>query len=390
MSCNRGAVLRVLQIVIAPQIQRTGQPIGVTGPERRAANLAPYWREHGIEPIVCYPQRGNLRGKFVGAGLKVIDFEIESKLNLSAIRRIASLARDHSVHLIHTQGPASLDMLACLGGSYAGLPVIITRPVMIEDQITYSPALRRLYSLVDRTTTLRLVRRVIAVSQKGYQHLRDYCGIEERRLQRIYNGINLCRFEIRQHNENRGESNRPPVVIGMVAQLFPPKGWPDFIEAIARLRDQGDNVFGLIVGEGELRDALEADVANRGLHANIEFTGFREDVARIYHRMDLLLFTTHREGLSVAVIEALASGLPIIATDVGGIREQVEEGRNGHIVEVGDLDQIVQHCTRLIRDPVRRAAMGFASRAIAVERFSEQRMLKEYVSCYHAAASSRS
>lgn len=380
-------MLRVLQIVIAPQVQRSGQPIGVTGPERRAANLAPYWREYGIEPIVCYPQRGNLRGRFVGAGLKVIDFEIGNKLNLSAIRRIATLALEHSVQLIHTQGPASLDMLACFGGSYAGIPVIITRPVMIEDQITYSPPLRRLYSLIDRTTTLRLVRRVVAVSHRGYQHLHDYCGLEEKRLQRIYNGINLRRFEIRQHNENRGESNGPPLVIGMVAQLFAPKGWPDFIKAIARLRDQGDNVLGLIVGEGELRDALEADVANRGLHANIEFTGFREDMAKIYQRMDFLLFTTHREGLSVAVIEALASGLPIVATDVGGIREQVEEGRNGHIVQVGDLDLIVQHCTRLIRDPARRAAMGLASRTIAEERFSERRMLEEYVTCYQQTAS---
>ena len=356
---------------------------------RRAANLAPYWREYGIEPIVCYPQRGNLRKRFVGAGLKVVDFEIGSKLNLPAITRIATLALKHSVQLIHTQGPPSLDMLACLGGSYAGVPVVVTRPVMIEDQVTYSPTLRRLYSLVDRTTTLRLVRRVIAVSNKGYQHLRDYCGIEERRLQRIYNGINLCRFEVRQHNENRGETNRSPVVIGMVAQLFPPKSWPDFIDVIARLRDQGHNVLGLIVGEGELRKVLEADVANQGLHANIEFTGFLENVAKAYQRMDLLLFTTRREGLSVAVIEALASGLPIVATDVGGIHEQVDEGRNGHIVQVGDLNLMIQHCARLIRDPARRAAMGFASRTIAVERFSEHRMLEEYVSSYHDAATGR-
>jgi L-malate glycosyltransferase len=379
-------VLIVLQIVIAPQVRQAGRRISVTGPERRAANLAPQWREHGIEPVVCYPQRGNLRDKFIGAGLKVIDFEIGSILNLPAAKRIAAVAREHEVQLIHTQGPPSLDTLACFGGRLAGVPVVITRPSMIEDQITYSPLRRRLYSLIGRATVLRLARRIIAVSGAGYQHLRHYCGAEERRLQLIYNGIDPSRFPVRQHNDNRGEPRSPPVVIGMVAQLLPSKGWPDFIEVIGRLRRQGLNVLGLIVGEGELREALEADVARRGLQRHMEFSGFCDDVASLYQRMNLFLFTTHREGLSVAVIETLASGLPIVATEVGGIREQVEEGRNGYVVQVGDLNAMVHQCTKLIRDPALRAAMGRVSREIAEGRFRERRMLEQYVNCYREVA----
>ena len=379
----------VLQIVIAPHVRQVGCSISVTGPERRAANLAPRWRSLDIQVVVCYPRRGNLADKFKQAHLTVVDFEIGNKLNVSAAYRIAKLAKQHAVQLIHTQGPPSLDMLACFGGRLVGVPVLVTRPVMVEDQVTYPSWRRRLYSIIDRATTLRLAQRIITVSRAGYQHLRDHCRVRSERLQLIYNGIDLHRFPPRSSTDNRGEVTQLPVVIGMVAQLFPPKGWPDFIEVIDRLRQQGLHVRGLIVGEGELREELERDVARRELQSTIEFSGFQENVAVFYGQMDFLLFTTHREGLSVAVIEAMASGLPIVATDVGGIREQVDDGLNGYIVEVGNHDAMVNSCTKLIQDPHLRAAMGRLSHQIAKKRFSETRMLQEHADCYRGIVGQR-
>ena len=102
--------------------------------------------------------------------------------------------------------------------------------------------------------------------------------------------------------------------------------------------------------------------------------------------MDLFLFTSRREGLSVAVLEALASGLPIVATDVGAIREQVEDGRNGYVVAVGDCEAMAGKCAELIRTPSLRASMGHSSRTIVEHHFSEQRMLRQYVDCYRAVA----
>jgi glycosyltransferase involved in cell wall biosynthesis len=280
-------------------------------------------------------------------------------------------------------------MLACFGGQLCDLPVVVTRPVMIEDQILYSPLRRKIYSFIDRATTLRIARHTIAVSLAGYRHLSNYSGVDTTRLRLIYNGIHLESFPPRLHGAADGSGKVSPVVIGMVAQLFPPKGWPDFIEVIDSLRHKGFNVFALIVGEGELRETLEADVARRNLQSYFEFTGFREDVASLYQRMDIFLFTTHREGLSLSVIEAMASGLPIVATEVGGIREQVDDGRNGHVVQVGDISAMVRHCTRLIQDPAVRAAMGRVSRQNAEKRFSEHRMLEQYAACYQEVAAKK-
>jgi len=380
-------MLKVLQIVAAPTALN-GASVSVNGPERRAANLITRWRDEGVEPIVCYPRRAQLWQRFETAGVALIDFEIGSKFNLRAPGRIANIAKAYSVDLIHTQGPASLDLFASIGGRIARIPVVVTRPVMIEHHTHYASWKRLVYGAIDRAAVLRGARRIIAVSDAGRRHLRDHCGVEADRLQLIYNGTDLAKFSPRTGNALVGKSNEPPVVIGMVAQLTAPKSWPDFIEVIARLNAEGLNVLGLIVGEGDLRSALEKHVAQRNLAGRIEFTGFLHDVTHTYHRMDIFLFTSRREGLSVAIIEALASSLPVVITGVGGLREQAEEGVNGYVVDVGDIETMTRHCRNLIRNPGLRVAMGQASRKLAESRFSESTMFREHVRCYREAVRS--
>jgi glycosyltransferase involved in cell wall biosynthesis len=381
---------RVLQIVIAPHIEKgkEGISIGITGPERRSANLIGFWKGRGITPVVCYPKRGNLRKIFIDAGVKVIDFEVGDKFNLFAALDVKKLIRENNIDVVHTQGPASLDIWTAIGGWLASVPVVITRPVMIEDQIHYTLLKRFIYSWIDRLITLKLAKHIVAVSGVGLDHLKNFCKVNPTKLQLIYNGVDLSSFSPKQSTKYDGSADMPPVTLGMVAQLFAPKGWYDFIDVIERLSKESVNIRALIVGEGEMRQALEAEVKNRGLDSTIIFTGFTDNVAKLYEEeIDIFLFTTHREGLSVAVIETLASGLPLVCTDVGGIKEQIDEGKNGYIVGVGDFDLMVKHCLKLINNPELRAEMGVLSREIALEKFSEERMLDEYEVCYKSMAS---
>ena len=123
--------IRALQIVVAPS-HGTGFKVGIGGPERRAGNLIHQWKEYGIRPIVAYPRRGNLWQQFARSGVQLVDLEIGSKLNLRASWAIADLARQYDAQLIHTQGPASLDMLACLGGRLVGVPVVRHAPQCLK------------------------------------------------------------------------------------------------------------------------------------------------------------------------------------------------------------------------------------------------------------------
>lgn len=378
-------VLKVLQIVIASHLPSPNGQISVTGPERRAANLAPRWVNHEVEPVVCYPARGNLNHVFQNAGLKVVDFEIGSKFNLVAVWRLYRLIFSEGIRVVHTQGPASLDLIAALACYWAGVPLVLSRPVMLEDQVSYSALRRKIYSIIDRVITLPLAGKVIAVSERGLKHLKNHCGVNEEKLTLIWNGIDLRRISAKSIESDASlQTEDAPVRLGMVAQLFPPKGWFDFLEVIARLKSRGNSVRGVIVGDGPLRSRLQQKVHDLDLRNEVIFEGFVEDVRGIYTSFDAFLFTTHREGLSVAVIEALATGLPIVATEVGGIREQVFDGVNGFIVDVGDIEKMVMACESLIADSVRRGRMGIESRKIAEQRFNEDRMLEQYVESYHA------
>lgn len=380
-------MLKVMQIVIASHLPSANGKISVTGPERRAANLASRWAVHGVQPVVCYPARGNLNHIFKTAGLYVIDFEIGSKFNLMAAWRLRKLIVAHNIRAVHTQGPASLDLLAALACFLAGVPLVVTRPVMLEDQIAYSTARRSIYSAIDRFITLPMAHKIIAVSQKGLSHLREHCGVHASKLELIWNGIDLKRMTVKfEKPGNSPQPNSQPIRLGMIAQLFPPKGWFDFLEVIARLKSRGNSVQGVIVGDGPLLSELIQRAEALSLCDEIVFEGFVEDVRELCCSFDVLLFTSHREGLSVAVIEALATGLPIVATDVGGIREQVFDEVNGFVVQVGEVDAMVLACEKLIADPALRLRMGRESRKIAEDRFSEDRMLEQYVECYRLAS----
>ena len=373
----------VMQIVAAPT-PLAGQKVGVNGPERRAANLASRWESAGVRAVVCYPKRGRLWNEFARARVDLIDFEIGHKFNLRAVFTIKRLIGERAVDVLHTQGPGSLDALATLAGNMSRNPVVVTRPVMLEELITISRLRRRLYAFFDRFTISR-ASRLVAVSKAGRNHLIGVARADPDKVDLIHNGIDLERFSPDPAGETQTDTGAPQthVEIGMVAQLTRPKGWVDFVNVIAQLREWKCDVKGLVVGGGPLEGAICDEIRSRGLENTIQMVGFRRDVLPLLRRMDLFLFTSHREGLSVAVLEAMAVGLPIVATDVGGIREQVEEGRNGFLASAGDCGRLARHCRRLVEDPVSLKSFGRESRCMAEDRFSEDRMFEQYLQCYY-------
>lgn len=369
-----------MQLVAAPR-RLNGGAIGINGPERRAANLVARWGSVGVNPIVCYPHYGRFWSHFENSGAKLIDFAVTNKLHLHKAMALRSYIRRNKAAVVHSQGPASLDFIACLASKLAGSRTIITRPVMINDMCTLSQRRRSLYQAID-TLTLRLANKVVTVSQIGRRQLLESQASIERKTQVVYNGVDLERFGALARNRGSGSGT---VVIGMVAQLTPQKAWGAFIEVIHLLRQQGIDVRGIIVGDGPLRTDLEAQCATKGIADLVDFAGFNSDVCPFLKRMDIFLFTSLWEGLSVAVIEAMASGLPIVATNVGAAREQVDES-NGSVVAPGDVENMVKACRELAQNPELRWKKGQASASKAQAMFAEDRMLTQYSNLYKELA----
>ncbi len=174
-------------------------------------------------------------------------------------------------------------------------------------------------------------------------------------------------------------------LVGIVGRLVPVKNHLMFLEAARlvaqKLEKTGQKILFLVIGDGELRADLENRAALLGLKGLVRFLGWRKELEWVYSDLDLVVLTSLNEGTPVAVIEAMAAGVPVISTDVGGVRDVVRSGM-GLLVESGDACGLSDSILSLMWDPNRRHIMGHRGREFVRERFSKDRLLTEMDAYY--------
>ncbi len=177
---------------------------------------------------------------------------------------------------------------------------------------------------------------------------------------------------------------RDRFLVAWLGRMTHIKRTEDLIDAVARARARGADIGLLLVGDGPLRAELKSRVVAARLEETSHFLGFREDVAAIYDAADAVALTSANEGTPVTVIEALAAGRPVVATDVGGVPDVVEDGVTGHLVPAGDIDAITAGLTRLEADRQRAAAMGEAGRRRVFDRYAVPRLIGDIDTLYRS------
>lgn len=215
-----------------------------------------------------------------------------------------------------------------------------------------------------------------------------YRIVKRDRAQLLGNGIDLSRFDPGRFDEqNRAETrsaleiDSDAVVVGSVGRLVAEKGFPELFEAMEGL---GENVVLLVVGPVDLDkpDAVPPDVLARAEASGVRILGMRTDVDQLYAAMDVFVLASHREGFPRAAMEAAAMGLPIVATDVRGCRQVVDDGVNGLLVSVASPNELRRAIGALSEDPDMRQRMGWASREKARSSFDERRVVDIVMQTY--------
>jgi glycosyltransferase involved in cell wall biosynthesis len=169
----------------------------------------------------------------------------------------------------------------------------------------------------------------------------------------------------------------PPLLLG-IGSLTPPKRWHLLVELAARLH--GPRL--VVLGEGPERPRLEALARRLGAGDRVSFPGASDDVRPLLARAALLVHVSAHEGLSNVVMEAMAAGVPVVATDAGDMRSLVVDGETGRVVPVDDVEGVAEAVRALLSDPARRAAMGVAGRAVAIREFSLERLAARTCAVY--------
>jgi L-malate glycosyltransferase len=210
------------------------------------------------------------------------------------------------------------------------------------------PALEALLIRVIRASTV-----VVAMGEQGRRALLAR-GVDPDRVVVIPPSVDERRF-----HPSKAEGAQYQLVT--VGELVPSKAMHDFLHAVARLRRDWPGLRAAIAGKGPLEAALRAEAEKLGVSDSVDFLGFREDIDTVYACSQIFVLPSRYEGLSVAVIEAMASGLPAVVTDVGELRDLVRDGRNGYVVPVGDLDALTERLALLLDSPEARRRLGEAA-----------------------------
>jgi glycosyltransferase involved in cell wall biosynthesis len=213
-------------------------------------------------------------------------------------------------------------------------------------------------------------------SQAGVTFWASRLGLAPSKIRLIYNGVDTTAFRPREQGR---EASRGPIVIGNLGRLHHKSGQRHLLAALQRLASDASLPPWrcVIAGDGPEGRSL-AELAGRlGLSSRVEFVGHEDAPDRFLQSLDIYVQSSIAEGMPNAVLEAMATGLPVVATAVGGTPEVVEDGVTGWLTPSGDDAAIARYVTRLATDPAERAAMGRAGRLRVESRFSLLRMVEQ-------------
>jgi len=365
--------------------------LGPGGAEHLLAASLPFLRRAGVEPsvVVLQEQQGNPVARRIEAqGIPVRELGIRRLRQRGAYRAVRRAIVAAAPEVVHTQLEFA-HVLGILAARRLGLPTVATLHTLDEPP----PRSRLALHFRLMAWALRRARRVMAVSEITRRHYLQRARLRPERVATVYNGIDPTGFQ--QGPEERaavravlGVDPAAPVLVTVAVQREP-KGIQHMLAALPEVIAAFPEVRYLLVGDGPHRSALEEQAARLGLSDRVIFTGARDDVARLLAAADLFILPSLTEALPTVVAEAMAAGLPVVATTVGGIPEMVRPGDAALLVPPADPEALAEAVGRLLANPRQAAAMGLAGRRLVAERFDIRTQAGALADDYRALAARR-
>jgi glycosyltransferase involved in cell wall biosynthesis len=309
---------------------------------------------------------------------------IRPAADLAAVWRLASHFRERRVDLVHTHS-SKAGVLGRLAARLAGVPVVVHTAHGWSFNRTQPAPVRRAFATLERWTA-PLADRLVTVSQHNLDEGLALGIGRPRQYALIRSGIDarLYARPATDREATRSALGVEPhhVLVGTVACLKPQKAPFDFVRAAAEAHARCDRLRFVIAGDGELRAAVEAQVRDAGLEGAVRLLGWRRDVADLLHAMDVFLLTSRHEGLPRAVLQAMAAGVPVVASAVDGTPEVVRDRETGLLVPPGAPSVAAERLLELVQDPdLGRACAERALRALG-EEFDVHRMVRDLERLY--------
>ncbi|HEY9526824.1 MAG TPA: glycosyltransferase family 4 protein [Anaerolineales bacterium] len=349
---------------------------GPGGAERVISNLASSLDPERFRAILCLFRPGWIQERSESRGVRTYVIPTQGMMDWRWALRFKRLLREEQVDLIHSH-----EFDASVQGTFvaalSGTPLVAT---VHGKNYFWEKFRRRLaYRWVSRRATM------VAVSQNLKEFVMEKVGISPDRIKVIYNGVDAlpycdstdveqCRKELRIPQNDR--------LVGVVGNLYPVKGHQHLIDGIPAVLKKCPNTSFVFAGRGQLEPELKEQVHRLGLDKRVHFLGLRQDIPRILAMLDVFVQPSLSEGLSMAILEAMIAGKPVVATQVGGNPELVLEGETGFLVPPRDSQALASSLVTLLTNKAQAAQLAEKGKSRAEGQFSLETMVRAYQALY--------
>ena len=325
----------------------------------------------GVQNVLVCPHGSEIAGAAADT-VRVRTLTMKGDLDLRLVSRLTKIIREENPDLIHIHSRRGADIFGGIAASWAGVPCILSRRVDNREPWWSVPLKYQLYD------------KVIVISEAIGRVLRS-CGVPTEKVIAVRSAVDAAFYDYPADKDWFQREFKLPsdeMTLGVIAQLIPRKGHRYLLDVLPDLLTRFPRLNVLIFGQGPLSEALEARVASVEFGGRVQMVGFRDDLRRVLPNLYAIVHPAEREGLGVALLQASASAVPVIAARAGGIPEIVRDGHNGMTFEVGDSAALKAQLEQLLSDRALRDQLGEGGRLLAHSEFSIEAMVEGNFQAY--------
>ncbi|WP_430414647.1 glycosyltransferase family 4 protein [Marinobacter adhaerens] len=310
--------------------------------------------------------------------------DMAGRFDIRSVKTLVNIIREREIDVILTHGYKS-DILGLIAGRVAGIRCVST-PHGFSGNVGFK--LRMFIRL--GTSILRYFDAVAPLSEELVEDM-HYFKVPSSKIHFIRNGVDIKDVDATLASDNaHGKSESGRRSIGFIGQLIPRKGLLDLLNAFDRLHECRPGLELQLIGEGRQRPELEEKCTTMKSGPAVKFLGFREDRLELLSTFDVFVMTSSLEGIPRCLMESMAVGVPVVAYDIPGVDQLVEDRVTGLLVPHGDVGALVEACKKVLDDPDLRARLIANARARVEEVYSARRMADEYLELFQQLMSPRS
>lgn len=350
------------------------------GLENGIINLVNNMDDFKFENTICCLTQGGDFEKRLNKNIKVSKMFKKPGNDYQLYIKLIKYLKEIKPTIVHTRNWAGMDGI--IVAKIAGVPIIIhgEHGFEIADLISQNRKRKFIRKLVLST----MVDKIVTVSKNLKNRLINEIKIKPEKIIHIPNGVDTNKFNIyrKEFTRKKFGFKKGDFIIGIVARLDPIKNHKTLISAFKEIVTIHPNTNLVIVGDGSLRNKLENQTYQLGIKNKVIFMGERDDVPEILKTFDIFVLPSLNEGMSNTILEAMATGIPVIASNVGGNPELVVDGRTGFLFPSNDVESLVQKIKTYISHPELKQKHGYNAHKRVEEKFSLDQMVRRYEELY--------